>query len=358
MRVTKFTAAVCGIFMFGLLLLSPPAHAANDGFNIITSPLPINLQGKPGSTLTTDIKVKNGGNSTEKLKVTLMKFSAYGEEGKPSIQDRGVGDDYFDWVTFSPQTFDAPPNEWVTVKMTIKLPKTAAFGYYYAAAFSKAGPAQVATGRQNILVGSTAVLALVDAQVPGAKRIATISSFTADKSFYEFLPATFTIKIHNSGNVHLIPTGNIFISRGGKQVAQLDVNRIGGNVLPNSNRIFTTEWKDGFPVYVVKEANGKVVLDKHDKAVTSLQWDFAKASHLKFGHYTAHLVMAYDDGTKDVPMEATVSFWVVPWRVIGAGLFVFILAMVGLISILRKIYKKLPGNKKRRREFNNEKNTK
>src|SRR5476649_2713616 len=79
---------------------------ADNSFNLVTSPLPISLAGPPGSTLTTDIRVKNGGTSTTQLKVTLMKFSAYGDEGKPAIADRGPGDDYFDWVTFSPQVFD------------------------------------------------------------------------------------------------------------------------------------------------------------------------------------------------------------------------------------------------------------
>lgn len=339
---------VAGAFLFiiFLLLLTPTStHAADDTFNIVTSPLPINLQATPGTTVTTDIKIKNGGTKTENLKVTLMKFSAYGEEGKPSIQDRGTGDDYFDWVSFSPSTFDALPNEWVTVKMTIKLPKTAAFGYYYAAAFSKASKPVVADSKQNVLVGSTAVLVLVDAQVPGANRTANIASFTADKSFYEFLPSNFTIKIHNSGNVHLIPTGNIFISRGGKNVATLEVNGPSGNVLPNSNRIFTTSWSDGFPVYTTKTVNGKVVLDKKDKPVTSLTWDFSKASHLKFGHYTAHLVMAYDNGTRDVPMEATVSFWVVPVRIFAAEFFISILSLIGLWSTLQKVYRKFINNK-------------
>lgn len=317
MRCIKYFAGASLLFLciFTLLTHPHPAHA-EDAFNIVTSPLPINLHATPGTTVTADIKVKNGGTKTENLKVTLMKFSAYGEEGKPSVQDRGKGDDYFDWVSFSPSTFDAAPNEWVTVKMTITLPKTAAFGYYYAAAFSKASKPVVADTKQNVLVGSTAVLVLVDVQVPGANRTANIASFTADKSFYEFLPSTFTVKVHNSGNVHLIPTGNIFISRGGKNVATLEVNGPSGNVLPNSNRIFTATWSDGFPVYTTKTVNGKVVLDKNDKPVTSLSWDFSKASHLKFGHYTAHLVMAYDNGSRDVPLEATVSFWVVPVRLV------------------------------------------
>lgn len=335
MRVLKFALFVLVAFF---CILPLHAHAATDtSLNLVTSPLPISLSGPPNSTLTTDIRIKNGSTHDETLKVTLMKFSAYGDEGKPSIADRAKGDDYFDWVSFSPQTFDAPPNQWITVKMTVKLPPSAAFGYYYAAVFSRAGAPEKSSGRQNVIVGSTAVLALVEAQVPNAKRTANITSFSADQRFYEFLPATFKVKVHNSGNVHLIPTGNIYINRGKKTVATLKVNAAQGNVLPNSNRVFTSIWNDGFPVYVQKESGGQVVLDKDDKPVTDLKWDFSKASKLKFGHYTAHLLMAYDNGKQDVPLEAVVSFWVIPWRVIGVGLIIALFASVGMWSTGRSV---------------------
>jgi hypothetical protein len=295
------------------------AHAASadDGtLNLVTSPLPINLKATPGSTITTDLRIKNGSTHSEKLKVTLMKFSAYGDTGKPSIQERGTGDEYFDWVKFSSSTFTAPPEQWVTIKMTINFPKQAAFGYYYAVVFSRADQPTKAKPGQNLLLGSSAVLVLVDVASPGAKKTANITSFSADKHFYEYLPATFSIKINNSGNVHLIPTGNVFIKRGGTTVATLHVNAGNRNVLPASNRVFTTNWEDGFPVYTAREAGSQVVLDKNDKAVMFLKWDFSKVSHLRIGHYSAHVLMAYDNGTTDVPLEATVSFWVIPWRLI------------------------------------------
>ena len=65
-----------------------------------------------------------------------MKFGAYGDSGKPQILERGPGDDYFDWVKFDRPTFDAPANVWQTIKMTINVPKSAAFGYYYAVVFT------------------------------------------------------------------------------------------------------------------------------------------------------------------------------------------------------------------------------
>jgi hypothetical protein len=341
MRVNRLVA----LLAMGLVIWLPtlPAQAApssDSSFNLVTSPLPINLVGPPGSTLTADIRVKNGDTAPTKLKVTLMKFSAYGEQGKPAIADRGPGDDYFDWVSFSPQTFDAPPNVWKTIKVTIKLPKTAAFGYYYAVTFSQANPAKP-VGRQNVVLGSTAVLVLVDAQAPGEHRTAKVVSFTADRRFYEFLPATFTVKLHNSGNIHLVPTGDIFISKGGgKALATLTVNSALGNVLPGTNRIFTASWNDGFPRYVTKQVNGDIVLDKHDKPVTSLQWDFSRASKLKFGHYTAHLTMAYDNGQRDVPLEAEVSFWVVPLRAILLAIAIPVLPAAAVYLLMNRRFKR------------------
>ncbi len=349
MRALKSLLVFSGVLLS--LLLPLHTHAAtDDSLNLVTSPLPISLSGSPGSTLTTDIRIKNGSTHEETLKVSLMKFSAYGDEGKPAIADRAPGDDYFDWVSFSPTTFAAPPGQWITVKMTIKLPPSAAFGYYYAAVFSRAGAPEKSSGRQNVLIGSTAVLALVEAEVPGAKRTANVVSFSADQRFYEFLPATFKVKVRNSGNVHLIPTGNIFIKRGDKTVATLKVNSAQGNVLPSSNRIFTAAWKDGFPLYTEKESGGQVVLDKDDKPVTDLKWDFSKASKLKFGHYSAHLLLAYDNGKQDVPLEAIVSFWVIPWRVIFLVIFAIALPALLVYLIMRRRMNRLLAEKTGRKK--------
>src|SRR2546428_381371 len=118
---------------WGLLLALGPVVLAADSrpLNLITSPLPINLVAEPGKSVSTDLKVKQNSGQDEKLKVSLMKFAAFGDEGKPRLLDRSPGDDYFDWVKLDKTTFDAPNNVWQTVKMTIDVPKTAAFGYYY-----------------------------------------------------------------------------------------------------------------------------------------------------------------------------------------------------------------------------------
>ena len=300
-----------------LLVLTPLSSAQSTGnLNLTTSPLPISLKVKPGSSVSTDLRVQNSGSQTETLKVDLYKFRAYGNEGKPQILDREPGDDYFDWVSFSSNTFRAEPNVWKTIKMTINVPKTAAFGYYYAVVFSRTDQARPDANQNADIVGGSATLVLLEADVPGAKRQIDVTSFSADKKFYEFLPATFRVSLRNDGQVHAAPSGTLFISRGGKQVAKIPVNGEGGNILPGSGRNFTATWDDGFPVYVEKSSGGKVVLDGNGKAEMELKWDLGKASKLKFGKYTAKLIMVYDDGTRDIPIEGTLSFWVVPWRLV------------------------------------------
>jgi hypothetical protein len=308
-------------------------------FSLIASPLPINLSTKPGQTVTTNLRIKNNSTDTERLKVSLFKFSS-NDAGEIKLDEGSAADDFLSWVSFSPKTFSADPNEWKTVKMTIKVPSTAGLGYYYAVGFSRADAATPQPDTPGaILEGQIITFVLLDVNVPGAKRELKVTEFSANRSIYEFLPAELTLKIQNTGNIHLAPSGTIFIKRGSKTVATLSANQNQGNILPNSTRTFTNEWADGFPVYVPKTADdGEAVKDKQGRPAKQLKWDFSKIPNLRFGRYTAKLVLVYDNGERDVPIEAEVSFWVVPWRLLIGFLLVAVLAGLGMWTIGRKIY--------------------
>lgn len=331
------TSAV-GLGVMLVWLLVPVGVLAADEskpLTLQTSPLPISLAVDPGKSVSTNLRVKQSGSETERLKVTLMKFGAFGEEGKPQLLDRQPGDDYFDWVKFDRPEFDAPPNVWQTVRMTIAVPKTAAFGYYYAVVFSRVGDDVRRSGRTNSLSGATAVLTLLDVRSPNAKRTLELTSFGAEHRIYEFLPAKFNVKLANTGNVHGVPHGNVFIMKGKKQIATLSLNGGGGSMLPNSKRIYPVSWTDGFPLYKPLEVEGKVKLDKNGKQVQQLTWDWSQANKFRMGRYTAHLFAVYDDGSHDVPIEAVLSFWVIPWRFLLAVLVVVFLVGFGIYSSLR-----------------------
>jgi len=316
------------------------AQAPTGRLHLTTSPLPISLKAKPGETVETDLRVRSSGTETEHLKVGLMKFSAFGEEGKPNLKEREAGDNYFDWVKFSKTEFDAPPNEWQSIKMTIALPKDAAFGYYYAVTFSRANPKAPEVQSETAVRGGTATLVLLEADVPNAKREVSIEEFQVEKRTYEFLPARFNVKLKNSGNIHTAPTGTIFIKRGDKQVATVNVNDTKGNVLPASSRIFKSEWSEGFPAYRLKETDGNVIL-KNGQPTYDLEWDLSKLKHLRFGKYNATVVMVYDDGQRDVPLEATVSFWVIPWRLIVLVVAIPLVPALTVYLIMRHRFKRL-----------------
>lgn len=331
-----------------LLVLPPVSAQEGDGaLNLTTSPLPINLSIEPGESTSTELRIRNSGTQTETLQVGLLKFGANNESGQPRLADREPGDDYFDWVSFSEDTFVAEPNVWKSITMTIDTPPEAGLGYYYAVTFTRAQAADT-TDQGASVEGGTAILVLLEVRVPYALRKVEIQEFRANRSVYEFLPAEFEVGLKNSGNIHLIPSGSIFITKGDEEVAVLDVNAPRGNILPDSERNFTAVWADGFPVYEAVEENGRVLTNEDGTVKTRLKWDASQLGSLRFGKYKATLLMAYDDGEKDVPIEAVLTFWVIPWRIIFAGLLLLAVLLAGLYFILKNTV--LAGRKKSKKE--------
>jgi hypothetical protein len=344
---------IASLFLLSLISFagfSSPAHAQTTGqsaaqageLRLTTSPLPINLKVTPGSTVSTPIKIKNDGNQSENLKVTLMKFKADPNTGATILGQKENTDSYFDWVTFSDPTFTIGSSEWKTENVTFNVPQTAAFDYYYAVVFMRADQQVAQATNQAVLKGGTATMVLLTVDVPGAKKQLELSNFNVSKNIFEFLPATFDVKMKNTGNVHVIPQGNIFITdSSGKNIATLDVNSTQGSILPNSPRDFQAQWSDGFPVYVPKQENGADVKDANGNVVQELKWNWADASKLRWGKYTAKLVAVYDDGQRDVPIEAQVSFWVMPWRIIIYALLVIFVPALSVYAYMKWRMKKL-----------------
>ncbi|MDB5182043.1 MAG: hypothetical protein JWP13_806, partial [Candidatus Saccharibacteria bacterium] len=179
--------------------------------------------------------------------------------------------------------------------------------------------------------GGVASLVLLSVDAPGARREAKVAEIVASQKVYEFLPAKMTIKLRNAGNVHVAPSGTMFIKQGSKQVGALNFNVERGNILPGTNRTFEMSWNDGFPVFEEKTEGSKTT--------RSLKWNLSNLDKLRFGRYTANLVAVYDDGQRDVPVEAVVSFWVIPWRILGVLLLIILLVGFGTWALLRFVWK-------------------
>lgn len=319
-------------------------QANNGGFNISTTPVTAELETKPGVSTSTKIQVKNNNLTTERIKVSLLKFTSNNANGAPQLIDPTQNDEFLKWVKFSETTFNAEPNVWKSIDLTISPPATAAFGYYYAVVFTR-DDGTAAQPKVTNLTGAVAIPILLDVNAPGEVRKAEITSFKSNRNVFEFLPATFTVDLKNTGNTHVAPRGNVFITKGGKNVGMLEVNQAKGNILPGTKRQFTAEWSDGSPVYRLNEVDGKVVL-KDGKQSHKLDWSKFDPSKVRFGKYHAKVAMVYDDGTSDVSTEAELDFWVIPWRILGILALLLLVIAAGLwvlvIKPIRRGVTKLP----------------
>jgi len=265
--------------------------------NILLSPTPLNLKAKPGENVEAVINIKNLSNNEETLDVSLMKFVAADEKGSPSLLEIEENEDFGKWVTFDKNNFKLFADETTNLKVSIKIPENASLSYYYAVVFSR-------DSKENSQsVNAMAALVLLEVESEKTDRKIEVVDFSTDKKIYNSLPIKFNIKVKNSGNVHVAPKGDIFIdSKKKRDTAILSVNKVSGNVLPDSYRNFEVVWKD------------------------------ENKSRVNFGKMEANLLLVFNDGQLDSVVEAKVSFWVVPWKLLS------LIAISLLILIVLKIF--------------------
>jgi hypothetical protein len=325
--------------------LSAPREAPPAGINLTVSPTFLNLVTDPGKQVSSEFRIRNNSNFTEYLQIELAKFEIV-DGGKPVLTEIEPGDEFVEWVTLPEQQFSVSPNQTKTVKFSINPPAGSSLGYYYALVINRVQERQNAGQQQAIVAGSPALLTLLEVRSPNAKREVQLLDFKTDRMWYEYLPTNFVIRVKNTGNVHVVPSGNVFIDQGGKKdIAILAANESRGNILPQTEREFTSSWSDGFAVREAKTENGQPVTNANGEAEYSVKYDFQKGDKFRIGKYTANLLLVYDNGERDVPLEASVSFWVIPWKIIGISLIVAVFVLIGVRSILMSGVRRVRGKK-------------
>lgn len=322
------------------------ASAEDAQFSLQVTPSPLVAVVVPGEPKELELKIRNAGATTEKLKVELQAFKV-DEGGQVQLLDEKPND-VTSWVHFKEPDFSIRTGEWFTEHIDVMAPDDAGFSYSFAIVISRVNQAEPQAGQQAIR-GSVAVFALLNVDRPGATREFSIQSFATQKRLYEFLPANFQFTIKNTGNTIVQPIGNVFIQRSSSSqpITVLPLNDGGSYILPQTSRGLSVDWEDGFPSYQMQKDAANA------SSKNKLVWNWGDAQKFRFGHYVAKLVAVYNDGQRDVPVVAEVGFWVIPWKIIIVLSVVVIVLITGITAILRKLVKmsKVHRHKKARHEL-------
>lgn len=281
-------------------LISPSAILAQSISGLSAIPPRLEIEAKPGQTVTKEIKVRNEGQVLRNIAIETKDFIVSDSVGTP-IQVEGVDETVnrwaaSTWIQVSPSKLTLKPGETRSLSLTVIVPAKATAGGHYAMVLHSPDLGKISFDGSGAAV-QTRVGTLIYITVPGnIKESAQVKEFSAPK-FLEYGPVNFTTAITNFSDVHILPLGKI-------TVTNLLGLKTGEVVLPET-RIFPL--------------TNRIIESTLDK-----KW--------LIGPFTAKLAAGY--GTKGQALTGALTFWVVPWRllVLVAAALIILFVLVKLIE--------------------------
>lgn len=277
-------------------------HAQSTSTTII--PPSFDLFANPGDSLQEKIEVRNETATPQTYNLATEDFEAAGDTGSVQLVQGDPSRSYSlsTWISLNQQSITIPGHQQTNIAFSINVPNGAEPGGHYGAVSISTAAPNSTPGVADVSQGQVSLILL---RVSGAvTEKASVVNFTAPK-YSEYGPISLNLLVHNSGDVHIKPTGTIIITDlFGAKVAELSLD--GQNVLPGANRIMTTVWGEKNPI----------------------------------GRYTATLVANY--GETHQAMLATTSFNVFPKPLaiaVGVAVIAVILFILGVFAGRKRIAK-------------------
>jgi hypothetical protein len=252
-----------------------------------------------------------------------MAFEPNAQEGTP-IFDAQKKDLLSSWIIFPENPITIEANSWKEIPFSLMIPLDISSGTYHTSITISPAPSEIISSSGASVEGKTAILLFVTI-LGETKEEADIIEFkpTESKSFFSTPPQEFSLMIQNKGNVLLVPTGIMQIKNSfGQIVASFQVNEQEGRLLPQQTRTYPISWGP-------KESSS-----------LKEQW-LNEWNYLHFGRYTAHLDLFYGslDGSKKMPLQATTTFWIIPWH-IAISFIVILFFLLDLFIFFPRLFKK------------------
>lgn len=294
-------------FLFALFSIGVPPVSAQSTAGVELKPAVIERGANPGDIIEEVFTLSNLSNSEQIYYLVSKDISGVeDEDGVPIFSDTGAevtGYELSTWISYATEPIVLGPRESKQIPVKISVPPTASPGSHFGGIFMTVEPPKL---RQIGAGVAYEVGALVSIRIAGdAIESARIREFSTEKLLHSKADAKFLVRVENPGNVLIRPHGLLEINNMfGKRVGFLKVNESLAGVFPGTTRPFTITWQD---------------------------------DALAFGRYQAIIGLLYGEEGGQSTVSATVSFWVLPIKIL---LPVFgVLSLVILVTYLSvKIY--------------------
>lgn len=278
-------------------ILFPRAARAQETVRTITIVPPTVQQTlDPGGKAEGVMKVINDSAESLTFTVSLSDFVVTDTKGTPNLLPPNTLAKKFSagsWIGVSPQSFTVPPHEKQILNYFIQVPQDARPGGHYAAAVYTPTAVPGLKGSGAAVETKLGTLFYISVKGP-ISEYSLVEKFLAN-FFSEYGPATIQTTIKNFGDLHIQPSGQIKVTDLlGRTITNASLAKF--NIFPGAGRDYQN----------------------------------AVGSKIMLGRFKAELLASYGVN-KNLPLMATVYFWVFPWKLASIAILIIVAAVLGWV---------------------------
>lgn len=289
-------------------VFSPSAYAqVTTGARSITiTPPTLSFTVKPGDKSEGRLGIINDSNEDILFSVIAYDMIVQDEHGTPEILPPGtISKNKYSassWIGVDAPDLLVKAHTRGDIGYFMQVPADAGPGGHYAAVLYRPKRIETANGSGAAINTQLATLVYFDVAGP-IKENAAVKSFKAP-GLSEYGPVKLSAEVTNNGDTHIKPVGTFKVKNMlGKVIASKEIPA--GNIFPGGiSRLY-------------EETVGK-------------KW--------MFGRYEASFMATYGRGN-NLPLMATVAFWVFPWKIALFILVLIIAAVLGVIYMRKNKHK-------------------
>lgn len=270
--------------------------------DFVVGPGKVDITLEPGESMVVEMLVTNRTGERRRFNLTTEDMTGSRDLNTPILllgSDRGPYS-LKDYLSVPAVQFELEQNERARVPVTISIPPDAEPGGLYGSVLVNTTAIEAVSGESENTVPQSAIVARIGTlffvTVPGeVEQNGKLKKFGTreDQRFYGSGPISFGILHENNGSIHIAPYGEVRITNMlGEEVGFVTLEP--WFVLPGAERLREVTW----------------------------------TRELLLGRYTAtaQINRSYDD----IIDEASVSFWVLPWKIV-LGVFGTLFVIIFLI---------------------------